>query len=83
MSDYNLTVGIDLTDRVLKANIPDNTVISEFKYIAKADDSNYIAEKNVDGVSIGYVHRIYYGSEIEEVFYSSDGTNENEIVIGV
>ena len=74
MSNFNLAVGISLDDRTLTSTIPDDTVISEMKYIAKGDSGCYIAEDVVDGVSRGYVHSIVDGEDVLNVFYSFDGT---------
>lgn len=81
MSDYNLTVGINLSNRKLKNTIPNNTTVSEFKYIAKVNNDNYIAEDVIDNVSKCYIHYLKNGEDYEEIFYSSDGTNINEITV--
>ena len=82
MSNYNLAVGISLDGRYITNTIPDDTAITEFKYIAKGNSGCYIAEDVVDGVSRGYIH--YFdedNTEITEVFYSYDG-NDTTVNIG-
>lgn len=60
--DHVINVGTDLNDRKIVCSIPDTTEITELKYIAKVNDSNYIAENKmtVEGqtgeCSVGYYH---------------------------
>lgn len=82
MSNYTLAVGISLDGRELTSTIPDDTAISEMKYIAKGNPGCYIAEDIVDGVSRGYIH--YFdedNTEVTEIFYSYDG-NDTTVNIG-
>lgn len=82
MSDFNLAVGISLDGRYITNTVPDDTSISEMKYIAKGNPGCYIAEDVVDGVSRGYIH--YFdkdNNEVTEVFYSYDG-NTTTVNVG-
>lgn len=71
MSNKTLTVGCDLNGRKLACAIPDTTVISELKYIAKVTDDNYIAEdlRTVEGqtgdCSVGF----YHYNDADYIFY--------------
>ena len=76
MSNYNLEIGINLNKRKLALTIPDNTEISELKYICKTDNSdNYIAEEN----NQAYFHYVEDGEEVNEIFYKKNDTNINQI----
>lgn len=78
MSNYNLDVGINLNERVLNLSIPNETEITDLKYIAKTDNSNnYIAETN----NKGYFHYIENGEEVSEIFYEKNNVNLNRIVL--
>lgn len=78
MSDYKLDIGINLNDRKLSLNIPNETEISDLKYICKTDNTdNYIAEEN----NKGYFHYVKNGEEINEIFYEKNNVNLNEIVL--
>lgn len=69
-----LNIGINLDNRSLSLNIPDDTTIEEFKYIAKVNSNNYIAEDIQNGVSIGYYHFLNENDEAETaIFYQYDG----------
>lgn len=75
MSNYNLAVGISLDGRTIFSTVPDDTAISEMKYIAKGDGGSYIAEDLENGVSRGYIHYLDEDqNDVVEVFYSFDGT---------
>lgn len=79
--NYNLTPGISLDDRNLITNIPDDTEIKEFKYIAKVDENNYIAEDfiEVDGYdgkcSIGYIRYLENNEPHQGIFYLKSNSN--------
>lgn len=71
----NLSIGINLDNRTLSLNIPDETTIEDLKYIAKVNSNNYIAEDTVNGVSRGYYHFLNENDEAETaIFYQYDGT---------
>lgn len=71
----NLSIGINLDNRTLSLNIPDETTIEDLKYIAKVNSNNYIAEDTVNGVSRGYYHFLNENNEAETaIFYQYDGT---------
>ena len=79
MNNKTLTVGCDLNGRKLACAIPDTTVISELKYIAKVNDDNYIAEdlRAVEGqtgdCSVGF----YHYNDADYIFYLR---NSNSVV---
>ena len=81
--NHNLTIGINLNNRTLTNNIPDNTTVSGLKYIAKVNDNNYIAENIINGISKAYFHYVKDGEDIDEIFYSSDGINVNKITLPI
>lgn len=58
--NYNLDIGINLNDRFLYLSIPNNSNITEFKYICKTDNNNYLAEDSTGG---------YYHYEGEDTYF--------------
>ena len=79
--NYNLTIGINLDDRSLITDIPDDTEVSEFKYIAKVDENNFIAEDfiEVEGYvgkcSIGYINYLKDNQPCKGIFYLKSNSN--------
>lgn len=76
--NYKLAIGINLDDRKLTLNIPDNTNISELKYVIKTDNqNNYIIEND----NKGFIHYVENGEEINELFYVKGSVNLKEITL--
>lgn len=68
--NYNLDIGINLNDRTLYLSIPENSDITELKYICKTDKNNYIAEDSTGG---------YYHYNGTNTYFYDSGVNVETI----